>query len=260
MKVDILSDVHLDEIPDVSIKKMVQHILPSKPSHLLIFAGDFGYDHQLTIKFVKRLRETYEKILFVLGNNDTKLRLKKDSPFASAGERVEAFLKEVEGIEGVRYLRDPIEIDGVVFGGSDLFFDFEVLEDRFGMSDEEIWALWKKKKLDQKHRGFIDDPKAYAKAEKQRIERMIGAIDVLVTHGPPHFLRDPNDDARGFFVFEGSQLQEQIQDKVWIFGHLHKRFEGQAFGCQFYNATYFTEDGPPKTGENKIIQVELAKL
>jgi predicted phosphodiesterase len=255
MKFDIFSDVHLNEIENLNIKKLVQHILPETPSDLLIFAGDFGYDNVQNIEFLKELKKTYKTILFVLGNNDSKIYPDSNSPYKSSKERVEAFLSEVGKLDNVIYLDHPVKINGITFGGSDIFFDFDDLKNRFGMEDDEIYDLWKKKELNLKHKGFITDPKVYTEHEKRHLAAMIQNIDVLITHGPPHFLPSSNDHEEGFFRFDATFLEDKLKGKVWVYGHKHGRYYGELHGCLFYNPSFFRSESP--VFDNKILTIEI---
>jgi predicted phosphodiesterase len=256
MRFDVFSDVHLDEIEDnLNIKAFVKSVLPEDPSDLLIFAGDFGYDNEQNIEFLKELKKTYQTILFVLGNNDTKIPLNSPTPFKNARERVNDFLLEAAKLEGVIYLDHPVEVNGIRFGGSDIFFDFDDLKNRFGMNDSEVFNLWVKKKLHVKHLNFIVHPQLYTSVEKKRIDNMLRYVDVVITHGPPNYFVDPADDGKGFFRFDATDMADKLEGKVWIFGHNHQRFETEEFGCYFLNPSFF-EDNEPGF-DNKIITVEL---
>lgn len=254
MKFDLLSDVHLDETLIISMEEYVQKLLPENPSDILVFAGDFGYSNEQNISFIKELKKTYGYILFILGNNDIKIPLKENGEYHSTTKRVKDFQEKAKQINGVIYLNNKtITINGITFTGSDIFYDFETLKKRFEMTDEEILNEWKRKKLDQKHGDYIKDPNQYTKELKKVLFSNIENSNVIITHAPPHFVQDKNDHDIGFFAFDAEEIIDKIADKVWCFGHKHKRYKGTHYGCNFHNASYFNHEN------EKIITIECQK-
>lgn len=252
---DLISDVHLDEISKLDIPKFVRKLLPKELSSTLVFAGDFGYYNEQNYIFLKELKNYYPNILFVFGNNDLKLPLKSNyENFFSVKDRVEDFLLRLQTLLGVEYISDRVvEVEGTKFVGSDIFFDFESLTKRFNVTDDFVFSLWKSKNLDKKHVGWIENPKEYSLARKNNLFSNIKESDVVVTHAPPNFFINENDETLGFFYFDGSSFAPFIENKTWVFGHRHQRSFHNAFGCNFYNASFSGSDSA------NIISVILTK-
>ncbi|PGK52056.1 hypothetical protein CN918_30155 [Priestia megaterium] len=242
---DLISDVHLDEIMDSynswTLDAYVSSILPQSPSSTLIFAGDFGLYNDHTIEFLKLLKKTYSHILYVYGNNDIKVRI-QDQPiiYTDAGVRVKEFEKQVKELENVIHLDGQVvEIDGIRYGGSNIFYDFDSMNIHFAMTKQECERLWKHLKLHIKHKGYIDDPHAFAEQEKEKLRLVIPRADVIVTHAPPDYFMDTVEDYPGFYRFDGEEFLQYLEGKVWCFGHQHQRMINREYkGCRFYNASY----------------------
>ena len=259
MKFDLISDVHLDELLQgdllhQSIPRFVQSILPATPSKLLVFAGDFGFYNFQNIEFLHELKKTYDVILYVYGNNDTKLNLHVNiEDFTDAKERIKAFEEEVKHISGVYHLDGTtFEWEGCTFGGSNIFFDFNDLKKQFGFTDAHIQQCWKDQRLHIKHQGYIDDPYVYSTEEKDKLRRIFRTSDVIITHGSPdYFIGD--DKVKGFFRFDGDEFISQLPHKLWCFGHQHQRMLNHTYnGCRFYNASYLGTNSP------QIVTVEYS--
>ena len=240
MKFDLISDVHLDiALSDRTVEALVQQILPSTPQPLLVFAGDFGDYNEQNIAFLKELKKTYSTIFFIYGNNDLKLKTSNPEGFEDVYERVKAFEYEVSSLEGVYRLDENCRtFQGIVFGGSDIFYDFDEIMHHLHLEKKEIYEEWYKHHLHIKHRGWIHDPDAFAQLQKEKLRQFIPKADVIITHGAPNFFVGEKDEMIGFFRFEADEFIPYIENKVWCFGHQHRRMYAQKHGCTFINASY----------------------
>lgn len=238
MKIDLLSDIHLDDIDGLqNMNDFVNRLLPKEPNKLLVIAGDFGYDNDQTMDFLTHLKVHYETILFVYGNNDLKIKLNY-YPFDHVKDRIIAFEERIEKIKGVyRLTPTPIDIRGKVFIGSELFADKRSSIKR-GHRLTDIDAKWKEKGFNKRHVGWIQDIEEHAKREKEKLINHITHADVIVTHGQPDFLRRDNDHALGFFSFIADEFKGKISGKTWVYGHKHCRSFERMFDCSFHNASY----------------------
>ena len=249
MRFDLLSDVHLDEQNIPCMSSFVQTLIPKEQSNIFVYAGDFGYCNRQNIAFLDELKKYYQTILFIYGNND----LKCSKTFDDVGLRVEAFEEEIMKRSGIhRLTHEGILVEGIRFIGSDLYYDFEAIKKRFNLTKEAIDEAWKKRRLDYKHRGWIADPEQYAQSEKHGILEHIDRTDVIVTHGPPDYFVEEEDNELGFFRFCGLDFKDRIKDKIWCFGHSHQRLETIRYGCCFYNASYLNK-------ENNIITIHIER-
>lgn len=243
---DIISDIHLDKWFKTKIthleedmKQWVEHLLPSNPSDCLVFVGDFGEYNAQNIAFVDEIRKYYEHVLFVLGNNDLTIPLEEYNIecFSNAKERVQAFLREIEAFENVHYLNGTtFTYQHITFGGSDLFFDFDLFKKHYDLTNDEIERVWENKKMGIKHKGLMDNPSMYLEEEKNKLEDIVSSSDIIITHGPPDYFFDPTPQNIGFFAFVGDRYISSIKDKTWCFGHNHNRKDEIKYGCRFINA------------------------
>lgn len=239
MKFDLISDIHLDELYyPLDMESFVYSILPKNPSETLVFAGDFGYDNEQNFRFLFELRKIYKTILYVYGNNDIKTWDNATLTY-NAASRVSEFEAQVSRLDGVFHLQSKIHIiDGISFGGNDLFYDFEHISNVHHLPYLEINRRWTEKKLHLRHQGIIDDPFHYAHSLKKQLLQIIESCDVIITHGSPDFFHKSNDLKFGFYHFDGHVFLPYIQNKIWCFGHEHIRRDVFVHGCRFINACY----------------------
>lgn len=258
MNFDLISDVHLEELLSVnkSIEELIEEIIIEKSSKYLVFAGDFGYYNFQNIEFVKELKKYYQKILYVYGNNDYKIPFWEGANlegYTSAKKRVEEFEKELSKIDGlIRLNGNIVELEGFKFGGCDLFYDFVNLKKHFNCTKEQFDNFWIVKELNLRYTDWIEDPYIYAENEKNKLKKIIKEIDVIVTHGCPDYFYDKDDKEIGLFRFDGGEFKKHLKDKVWCYGHKHKRMDEVKYGCRFINASY------KGMKNSKIITVKLA--
>jgi len=242
---DIISDIHLDKWFKTRIthleddmKQWVAQLLPSTPSQCLVFVGDFGEYNAQNIAFLAEIRKHYTHVLFVLGNNDLTLPVEEYNieGFSDAKERLQSFLIKIDSFENVHYLNGTtFTYQGVTFGGSDIFFDFELFNKHYNFTPNQLNELWYQKKMDIKHKGLMDDPFAYSKKQKRDLKTLVVSSDVIITHGPPDYFFEPTPQNIGFYAYVGDDFKPFIQDKIWCFGHNHKPKDEVKYGCRFIN-------------------------
>jgi hypothetical protein len=99
--------------------------------------------------------------------------------------------------------------------------------------------------------------------EKRKLARILPYSDVIITHFSPDWSRSPQagklSKATSFYYFDGAPFYPSISDKIWCFGHMHRRADYMNHGCRFINASlgYPKEnDGHPGRAAQIIIPLK----
>ena len=267
---DLISDIHIDFYIDIrkseekmrkKIEEFTKSILPEKINSPLIIAGDLGHYNRQNIFFLEELKKYYENIILVNGNHDyymvsNNVRKKYNN---DSKKRAFEMKKEAEKIKGIHYLDgDIIELNGIKFGGVGMWYDFSYGKQVFGMTQESLFSQWKKVMSDYKYiKGlqFYDDFRE-ADKEKEKLDKIIDESDVIITHVGPEWSRIPNkykiDVDTSFYYFDGKPYFDRIENKLWLWGHTHERYDYNMYGCRFINASL---GYPSEKNNRKIINV-----
>ncbi len=250
MKIDILSDLHIDfyfrkKPTEDKIQSLYKNLLGN--ADVLIVAGDIGHYNKQNIQTLKLIKEVfgYRHILCVLGNHDYYLidgSSQRNYNYRSffRAERMRELINSVEGmycLDG-----DIIEIDGVKFGGCDGWYDGEYIRRHFWKKDEEymkgyISLLWRRTMADADYL-FDMDWQAYAGLQKEKIRSIYQETDVMITHINPSIKKEHthkkfrDEDTTGYFTFDGEEFLKNGSMRYWIFGHTHDRTEYKEHGVQ----------------------------
>lgn len=193
---------------------------------LLIIAGDItasdDYDHILEFKEWYR-KQQYKKIVHIAGNHDNWIQKR----FAMAGQ-------ETWDHEKFAYLEDSgTEFDGLKIWGMPWTTTFP------GMN-----PLCK---------AFTRDTE---KELQQYVEMIPDDTDILVTHGPPHYVLDKTSDGRevGHGHLYG-YLRYVIRPQLHVYGHIHESYGQIEYfsGCISVNASHMNEHCEPVNPAIRII-------
>ncbi|BDY13995.1 metallophosphoesterase [Hydrogenimonas cancrithermarum] len=241
MKIDILSDLHIDfwfspsRPPKMDETERLFLPLATRdggdPGDILVVAGDLGHYNKQSVQLLENLRKLfgYRAILCVLGNHDYYLlgqdrTIYQNDSFTRVAEmrRLLGEMEDIHCLDG-----NVVEIDGVKFGGCDGWYDGEYAMRHFGMERSRVLGLWKHSMNDARYIHGMDDWMEFAEAQKERIEKIAGEVDVMVTHVNPSIDRSVvpkrwrDDEITAFFTFDGEGIMERGSMRYWIFGHTH---------------------------------------
>jgi len=260
MKIDILSDLHVDfyfrtEPTEQSVRSLYGHILGEDTGHramtqrgdVLVVAGDIGHDNAQNIHVLRLIKATfgYRHLLCVLGNHDYYLidHLSRERHGHRSISRAEHMRELINREEGM-YCFDgnAVEIEGVTFGGCDGWYDGEYIREHFWKKSEEymrgyVSLLWRRTMADAAYL-FEMDWQAYAAAQKEKIARIYKEADVMITHVNPSIKKEHthrkyrDEDTTGYFTFDGEEFLQNGSMRYWIFGHTHDRTEYEEYGVQ----------------------------
>ncbi len=256
MKIDILSDLHIDfyfrkKPAEDQIRTLYESILGNHNGYstgdMLIVAGDIGHYNKQNIQALKRIKDVfgYQHIICVLGNHDYYLidHASRANYGQNSLERVQRMRELINKEEGMYCLDgNIIEINGVKFGGCDSWYDGEYIRRHFWKKDEEymkgyVSLLWRRSMADADY-IYGMEWQAYAKHQKQKLESIYQKADVMITHINPSIEKVHtnekyrNEDTTGYFTFDGSHFLKEGSMQYWIFGHTHDRMEYEAHGVK----------------------------
>jgi len=260
MKIDILSDLHVDfyfrkKPTESSVRELYGNILGDNTGHreitqggdILVVAGDIGHHNKQNIQVLKLIKEIfgYKHIICVLGNHDYYLidHASRENYGYHSIFRTERMRDIINKEDGMHCLDgNMIEIDGIKFGGCDSWYDGAYIREHFWKKSEEymygyISLLWRRTMADSVYLLAMDW-QAYAKVEKEKLQRIYHDVDVMITHINPSVKKEHTDrmyrdeDTTGFFTFDGSKLLKNGNMKHWIFGHTHNRTKYEMYGIK----------------------------
>lgn len=274
MKIDVISDIHLDfwvkleHNPikfEKNIRNFVLNILPETPSSILIIAGDMGHNNKQNFIFITILKEYYEHILIVPGNHDYYLessnqKKKYKNNSMNRWNEMKTMYQELDRVHVLE--GDTIEIEGILFGGTGMWYDFSYGIQHLNKSYTALENILRSDMNDYKLTGGLPRfPYDMFQQEKDRLEQIVHA-DVLITHVGPDWSRMPEkyrlDPCSSFYFFDGKPYFHLLENKTWIFGHTHVKYDYMAHGCWFVNASL----GYPKenNGQKQIITIPIEKV
>jgi len=247
MKIDILSDLHIDfyfnhkeKIEDEQIKKLYDPIIKKDNREIgdvLIIPGDIGHYNHQNIKILKYFKEHYYiYIICILGNHDYYL-VGKDSKlqFKDSFARAEDMRLKINTEENLYCLDgNVIEIEGIKFGGCDSWYNDGYLKRKFPNGDFPVKStnqMWHNCMNDYNFIFGIENFNDIFEIEKPKIEAVYKNCDVMITHINPSCKdenisgRYQNNQTNTFFTFEGEVYLKNGSMKYWIFGHTHEELE-----------------------------------
>ena len=254
MKVDILSDLHLDFYfkPHLTTSENIISLFGDiftdnstrKMGDVLIIAGDIGHYNEQNIEILKIFQEKfYKHIICVLGNHDyylvgseAKYTFENDS-----FKRVKDMRKLINQEKNIYCLDgEVIAIDGVKFGGADSWYDGNYIEKYYtNLDNNHINLLWNGNINDSKLIKGISRFDDISKLEIKKLESIYQNCDVMITHVNPSFdekhidKKYHNSPINTFFTFDGSQFYKNASMKYWVFGHTHDAIEYEMQGVNF---------------------------
>lgn len=273
MKIDILSDVHLDNYFYKKYKKNDVIEFYSKiidfnnVGDVLVIAGDLGHDNQQNIEILKILKEYYKNIICVLGNHDYFLMGKTNNIFKDSFERVQNMRDLINSEDGMHCLNgDVIDIDGIKFGGADSWYDDGFLKVNYpngNFPKKSTNVMWSNCTPDAKCIKGVENFDDIFEIEKPKIEAVYKDCDVMITHINPSAKKDninirfQNNPSSTFFCFNGEEYLKNGNMKYWIFGHTHEELEYEEYGvkCICNPLGYSNENKVGKRGNIRSIVI-----
>ncbi|MFX3635533.1 MAG: metallophosphoesterase [Candidatus Pristimantibacillus sp.] len=254
MQFDLISDIHLDFWVEYSrnhlkvnkrLDEFIRNIVPEKPSRTLVIAGDLGHYNKQNYMLLNKLKAHYKYILIVAGNHDYYLITKsiRNKYRYNSVDRLNEMKQMVNSLPDVVYLDgNVVQIDGIAFGGAGMWYDFEYGAQKLHKSKDEIYEHWQSYSNDSVLiAGTPRLTESMFQSEADKLSRIVEASDVIVTHISPDWAAIPEDRlnhlANSYYYFDGASYFPQIKDKIWCYGHVHRREDYINHQCRFINAS-----------------------
>lgn len=283
MKIDIISDIHLDRwyssvcSSDVKSHRRYSEFYESvlkgsfyeEGSETLIIPGDIGHSNYQNIQLLKFFKTIYKNVLVTFGNHDLYLisgnAVKK---YGNSLNRLDEF-KELCEKSDIKFLDGSIvDIDGFNILGGSSWYD--------GTYSSKVNHLYYNRSELMKHwRGYLNDPNyiymegfqksfiEFANIQIEKVESKIEFADIVFTHVMPSdtlmSVNYINEVGSGYYCYNSKKYQEGlIKDKTWIFGHTHELIDKRdLFGNSFICNPLGVRNGSPT---NKgILSIEVFK-
>lgn len=265
MKVDYISDVHLDfHFPRIDTSPKNERLLDKfldniniKGGDCIIVAGDVGHYNSQNIWFLKKLKSLYKEVIVVAGNHDLYLvsnNTAKKYKYSSFN-RLNEFIKLCSDND-IHYLDGKtVEVDGVVFGGIIGWWDESYLETitNGNYNNDDLFKYYSyinDSRFIMNSRGkdfkiidntFIEitkfDPKEMFNKQINKLKSIENA-DVMISHFSPVVPPNMNDryvddPVSTFYYFNGCEEVERINPKYWVFGHTHDNYDYKYHNTNF---------------------------
>lgn len=228
MKIDIISDVHLDVWMKLYTGKpfrIEEKYVKSPNVDVCVLAGDVGNGHGIFQTFVEFLRSQYSKVVYVQGNHDFYLipSEQSDSPAAIRSEqRRKEWINE----------RDPslttFNIQGVKFVCATLWSNFWGAPDLHGPICEKYLNDFRYiPELENSDRPSELMSQWYDRSRQFLLDH--SDADVVVTHFAPTVdsiaARYVGNPLNPYFTNDDQELMNMMSPKIWIHGHTHTAFD-----------------------------------
>ena len=254
MKIDILSDLHLDFYfkphltTSENIISLFRGIFTDNETReigdVLIIAGDIGHYNEQNIKILKIFqKEFYKHIVCVLGNHDYYL-VNSEARYTFENDsfkRVKHMRELINQEKNIYCLNgEVIDIEGIRFGGIDSWYDRSYIKRYFTQFDNNhINLLWNENINDSRLIKGISRFDDITKLEIPKLENIYKECDVMITHVNPSIDEEHinekycNSPINTFFTFDGSKYYKNGSMKYWVFGHTHDAIEYEMESVKF---------------------------
>jgi len=254
MKIDILSDLHLDFYfkPHLTTSENIISLFrpiftdtgTKEIGDILIIAGDIGHYNEQNIEVLKIFQKKfYKHIICILGNHDYYL-VNSEAKYTFENDsfkRVEDMRKLINQEKNMYCLDgEVIDIEGIKFGGVDSWHDGSYIKKYYtNLDNNHINLLWNESINDSRLIKGISRFDDITKLEMQKLEKIYLNCDVMITHVNPSFdekyidKKYHNSPINTFFTFNGSKFYKNGSMKYWVFGHTHDAIEYEMKDVKF---------------------------
>lgn len=259
MFIDVCSDLHVD-INREFFATLDWNTIKNKNSNILIIAGDIGNTFSVQKKFLKKISDYYQYILFVDGNHEHYGSIINGDWHNNTIQNNQKYLNEITSNHpNIIYLpKNEFIIDDTVIIGYNGWYDWKMMCPQFSYNQQK--NVWQHNSNDNHIRtdipidelALIHTNNIIDRVKKYENDSNIKNI-IIITHTVPHYkLLTHNYIDVEYEMLSGSYansnmievLNHSSKIKAWIYGHTHNRkiiniddvdFINNAFGYKMYN-------------------------
>ena len=234
VKFQIASDLHIEFRTENKLDPLT-YITPSAP--YLILTGDIGslYRYDQLVYFLRELSYHFERIFYVLGNNEFYVRdgykIKTMSELYDSAYNLENIIPNLIILEN-----KLVTIDGVILIGSTLWSEIIHLPRNYKikyLSKFEYNSMHSNsKKILLRHLQLINEYN-----ERQKINNLEPLKIIVATHYPP--IRELSDQKK-LKVDMYSNIMDDFLPYVdiWVYGHVHLNRDINRSKCRIIGNQY----------------------
>ncbi len=227
MKIQYLSDIHLEYYDLTKIPRILQQMVPQ--SNICVLAGDIGYVFQKSyLAFLKGMNSRFEHVFLIHGNHEYyQLKENKGKSMAQILAYTYQILEDHQ-LDNIHFLyRSHYDIGKYRFIGSTLWSQL----DKSKMISNDIEFIYENSienmnDLHEEERKYIDEALNQAKEDQKMV--------IMITHYLPSYQLNHPKYAKyvNHFHCFSSHSDDLIRDpvKLWIFGHTHAIMEKEVNG------------------------------
>lgn len=255
MKIDLISDLHLDMHSSVGSPVTPTKLAPNEDSRVLVIAGDLGHNNEENVNFMVQCLEYYDKVLFVLGNHDWYAI--PSFGWTDSLQRIEHMKRLVDCEKNIHLLDgEPINCYGYDIYGYNGWYDGQYGVEHFRMEQQKINALWSARMNDCRYVTCADEYDSMHTTEKGPEKK----YDLVVTHVNPSTKKKHHNPIyresplTSFYCFDGLKDIETAKPTYWVFGHTHDPIDFRIGTTEFVCNPY---GYPHQAGETKVRQLDL---
>jgi UDP-2,3-diacylglucosamine pyrophosphatase LpxH len=248
MKIDIISDLHIDSYidphnTDKELLLFIEELIPKMPGDCLIIAGEISHCNKQISKMQQLFKKIYPRVFQVIGNHDMYLINNRNqqkfnwNPF----ERIQA-IKDISLANGVELLDGDVHrIGDIKIGGLTGWYDLTnedslmnwVETDDFNNLDPIEASKFRKRFIEVKSNLPRWNTNKFYNIQMQKLDNIIeNSCDILVSHValllPPKELMPPKfqEGIRNMFYYvDNFNEVKQTGCQVYIHGHTHTPYD-----------------------------------
>jgi Icc-related predicted phosphoesterase len=234
---DYINDIHLDfwvvkdhnSIKEENkIRDFANLLLNKKRSDYLLIGGDIGHFNNQNKIFLDEMSTCYKEIYLVFGNHDLYLISNNQSYKYNrrSFNRIYEMKEWIDNQENINYLDGNIvDVEGIKITGVNMWYDFSY-GIKMGKSRQQVLNEWSSLSNDSKKILNVNIEN-YFNEEKEKLDNVIEESDIIITHvGPDVRLSEYTGKQKiynSYYFFDGINYIEELENKIWLFGHIHTR-------------------------------------
>lgn len=241
MDFHVVSDLHIDHW-DLNLYVKYPHgerknfpFPLEKNKGILIIAGDISDDLDLSIEFLNKISNFYEKILYIDGNHE---HINK-YPKLYTTEEIDSKIKNNK----INYLRKNHFLhEKTVFLGVSGWWNYCNMDEKIVEKNKEYFKNWFPGVTDELSLDFINNTNSKSIEEFEILKEEVSNYEkdenieniIIVTHTVPLQIMARKEEIGTDCNTNFEKIIENNKKiKLWIFGHNHSKFDNTINGIRF---------------------------